>query len=147
MGGIGLRQLCDWAMIFRSHGADIDNAKLISNLRRFGLTKSWKLFACIAVGYLGVPADRMPLYDPEFSRKSEIVLEEILEGGNFGENTKRRAGVQGRVAGWKYGLFRLRATVRNFFFLFPLIPAEATFLLFNRLFCGTFSWARRSLTH
>ncbi len=145
-GGIGLRQLCDWAMIFHSHSADIDREQLTANLRRFGLTNGWKLFACIAVGYLGVPADRMPLYDPSFVRKSEIVLAEILAGGNFGENTKIRAGVKGRVAGWKYGFFQLRSSARNFVFLFPLIPAEATFLLFNRLVFGTFSWARRSLT-
>ncbi|MDE7335762.1 MAG: hypothetical protein K2N10_05580, partial [Muribaculaceae bacterium] len=128
-----------------SHSADIDREQLTANLRRFGLTNGWKLFACIAVGHLGVPADRMPLYDPSFVRKSEIVLAELLAGGNFGEITNIRAGVTGRVAGWKDGSFQLRSSARNVVLLFPLIPAEATFLLFNRLVFGTFSWARRSL--
>lgn len=146
MGGIGLRQLCDWAMIFQSHGADIDTAKLISNLRRFGLTKSWKLFACIVVGYLGVPADKMPLYDSAFSRKSEIVLEEILDGGNFGnyakDLTRPRNG-----SGLKHTLTTIRILTRYFISLFPLMPIEAIFLYFNYLSYGTKRFIRRSLTH
>lgn len=144
MGGIGLRQLCDWAMIFHTHSQDIDAEKLKANIKRFGMTKGWKLFACIAVNHLGIPGDKIPLYDPSYAKKSEKVLAEILSGGNFGYYSK--ANTRTKVLG--YGLWHGLGKVRNitgyFLALFPLIPVEATFLYFNRLFYGTIEHTRRS---
>ncbi|MDE6403582.1 MAG: nucleotidyltransferase family protein [Muribaculaceae bacterium] len=88
MGGIGLRQLCDWTLIFHSHGSEIDKTRLTENLHRFGMIKGWKLFACIAVRHLGIEAEKMPLYDPSYAEKSEKILAEILAGGNFGYYSK-----------------------------------------------------------
>lgn len=147
MGGIGLRQLCDWAMIFHNHAADIDTERLKENIRRFGITKGWKLFACIAVKYLGVPADKMPLYEPAYHKKSEKIMDEILVGGNFGRYTKANT----RTPMYGYGLWHGLGKVRNitgyFFSLFPLIPLEATFLYFHRLYHGTIDCTKRTIQH
>lgn len=144
MGGIGLRQLCDWAMIFHSHGSDIDTERLKANIRRFGITKGWKLFACIAVKHLGVPADAIPLYDPAYEKKSERILADILSGGNFGYYSKANARTPIFGRGLSVGLGKVRNVTEYFVSLFPLIPVEATFLYANRLFFGTISHIRRS---
>ncbi len=144
LGGIGLRQLCDWAMIFHTHGRDIDRPRLIENIRRFGITQGWKLFASIAVDHLGLSPDEMPLYEPSYSPKSENILAEILEGGSFGHYTEAYNRVQGKGLGVRYGLEKIRSVTGYFVSLFPLIPAEATFLYIYRLYSGAISMAKRA---
>lgn len=144
-GGIGLRQLCDWAMIFHAHAYDIDTERLKENIRRFGLANGWKLFACIAVRYLGVAQDKMPLYDPEFIKKSEKILDKILTGGNFGyysEDFIRFASYE--YSGFRYGLEKVRSLTGSFIFLFNLIPLEATSRYIDRLFWGPYNIIKRS---
>lgn len=146
MGGIGLRQLCDWAMIFNAHGNDIDRQQLKKNISRFGLIKGWKLFACIAVNYLGVPVDKMPLYDPSYRKKSEKIMEEIIAGGNFGFYSKEFASYGNHKYGFMYGLAKFPAVTKYFISLFTLIPVEATFLYFNRLYHGAISCTKKSVS-
>ncbi|MDE7375634.1 MAG: nucleotidyltransferase family protein [Muribaculaceae bacterium] len=145
-GGIGLRQLCDWAMVFWSHYDDIDIERLIENIHAFGITNGWKLFACIAVEHLGLPADKMPLYDPAFSKKSEKVLEEILSGGNFGYYSEDYMALPASRSSLAYSLRKFRSAANYFFTLFPLMPAESTFLFFNRLYIGTIAVAKRAIS-
>ncbi|MDE7135715.1 MAG: nucleotidyltransferase family protein [Muribaculaceae bacterium] len=145
MGGIGLRQLCDWAMIFHTHAADIDAERLAANIKRFGLTKGWRLFGCIAVNHLGVAADKIPLYDPAYGPKSEKILEEIFTGGNFGYYSKANTRTPVLGYGLRHGLGKMRNVTQYFFSLFPLIPVEATFLYFNRLYYGSIALAKRSM--
>lgn len=135
-GGIGLRQLCDWAVIFQTRGSELNYAGIVENLRRFGLVKPWKLYACIAVGYLGVAPDRMPLYDPAYAAKAEKILDEIVAGGNFGTSSAAYARLHAHGYGWRYAFAKLRNILSSFASLWPLAPVEATFLLFNRLFSG-----------
>ena len=146
-GGIGLRQLCDWSLILHTHYDDIDTAKLENNLRRFGMTKGWQLFACIAVNHLGVSPDKMPLYDPAYSDKSEKIFDEILRNGNFGYYSKAYA----RTPLYGHGVWHAMGKVRNimgyYFSLFSLIPAEATFLFFHRLTAGTSEYTKRAIRY
>lgn len=136
-GGIGFRQLCDWAMILQNHGDKIDKEQLKENLNRFGITKGWKLFACIAVNQLGVSAEKIPLYDPEYSRKSEKVLEDIIDGGNFGYYSKAFLRTKGQTThGLRYSLNKLRSYTGYFFFLLPIIPMEAIFMYLSRTYNG-----------
>lgn len=143
MGGIGLRQLCDWALIFHTHAGDIDTAALEENISRFGMTKGWKLFACIAVTHLGVPHDKMPLYDPAYCPKSEKILIDILAGGSFGYYSKAVARTPIHGHGLWHGLGKVRNITEYFLAIFPIIPVEATFLTVNRLFSGTISAIRK----
>lgn len=145
MGGVGLRQLSDWTMLFHTHASDIDTARLVDNIRRFGMTEGWKLFACIAVNHLGARPDAIPLYDPAYTPRSRKILDEILSGGNFGFYTKEYARTKGSVAGLRYGLNKVRNCTKYFISLFPVIPLEATFLYFNRLFYGTIACTRRTI--
>ena len=132
-GGIGLRQLCDWTMIFHSKSADIDKKELVSTLEKFKLVKGWKLFACIAVEKLGLPADKMPLYDPAFSKRAGNILEEIIEGGNFGYYAKSNASLISHKYGLRDEIGKFRAITGYFVSLFPIIPGEATVIYAGRL--------------
>ena len=61
---------------------------LESRLRGMGLMPEWKGFAALAVGYLGMPADAMPLYSdaPKYRRKADRICRLVLQTGNMGHN-------------------------------------------------------------
>ena len=87
-GGIGVRQICDWARLLWTYRQDIDLALLGSRLKSMGLMIEWKAFGAFAVDYLGMPADAMPLYSPDkkWKRKASRICAFIIEVGNFGHN-------------------------------------------------------------
>lgn len=135
VGGIGLRQLCDWAMVFRAHGGEIDLNRLEANIKRFGLTRGWKLFGCIAVERLGVPAGQMPLYDPRFSRRAGVMLEMIMHGGSFGFHSALNATAPTYDYGVKYTFEKFRYISRYMLYTFPILPAEAVSFYLYRQCC------------
>jgi hypothetical protein len=88
IGGIGLRQICDWCRLLWTWRETIDAGLLERRLREMGLTSEWKAFGALAVDYLGMPAEAMPLYDASarWSRKARRICAFILKVGNFGKN-------------------------------------------------------------
>ena len=48
----------------------------------------WEAFGALAVDYLGLPVEAMPLYSAKkkWSRKASLILKRIIETGNFGHN-------------------------------------------------------------
>ncbi len=87
-GGIGLRQICDWCRILWFFRDTIDRSLLESRLHTMGLLSEWRSFAALAVNYLGMSADAMPLYvsSERWDRKSRRICDFILEVGSFGKN-------------------------------------------------------------
>lgn len=87
-GGIGLRQVCDWCRLLWTFRDELDVALLEQRLREAGLLAEWKAFAALAVDWLGMPEDAMPLYSAykRWSRKAKLIMSIILETGNFGQN-------------------------------------------------------------
>lgn len=119
--GIGLRHLCDWAMLLHAHHGSIDRRELQQLLRRFGLLRAWQSFAPIVVHHLGLPEAECPLYSPEYAKKSDKVLAVILREGNFGHysplfSKKPRPYLRRKLHSL---VFHSRRT----FSLFPLEPA------------------------
>ena len=95
--GVGLRQICDWCRLIWTYRKEIDAALLEKRLLEAGLLTEWKAFAALAVDWLGMPEDAMPLYSKEakWSRKAKHIMDYILEVGNFGHNrtgSKRKIG-------------------------------------------------------
>lgn len=88
LGGIGLRQICDWCRLLWTYRETIDSELLGRRLREMGLVSEWKAFGALAVDYLGMPAEAMPLYDASvrWSRKARRICAFILKVGNFGQN-------------------------------------------------------------
>lgn len=88
IGGIGLKQICDWCRLLWTYKDEIDRGLLESRLRKMGLMAEWKAFATFAIVYLGMPIDAMPLYakTAENTRRAKKICELILDSGNLGHN-------------------------------------------------------------
>lgn len=87
-GGIGLRQICDWCRLLWTYRAEINIPLLQKRLLRMGIMTEWKAFAKFAVVELGMPEEAMPLYShkKKWLHKAQLILDYILETGNFGHN-------------------------------------------------------------
>ena len=90
IGGIGLRQLCDWVMFLHKHHKNIDLVTLERDLENFDLTRAWQIFASVAVKHFALPAEECPLYSSKFDDKSFQVMNVILNEGNFGNHSGKR---------------------------------------------------------
>lgn len=86
--GIGLRQICDWCRLLWKFRDKIDVCLLESRIREMGIITEWKAFASLAVNYLGMPVEAMPLYSDEekWKKKAGKILAFIFKTGNFGHN-------------------------------------------------------------
>lgn len=84
-GGVTLRQMCDWCRLLWTYKDSIDSKLLERRVKRAGLTSEWKAFGELAVNYLGMPMEAMPLYskDEKWSRKAEKIVDFILKGGEW----------------------------------------------------------------
>lgn len=86
--GIGIRHLCDWAIVLHHYRAQINREELLQILRQLDFHDAYKAFGAILVKYLAVNCFPLPLDDSDF-QWAEQVLPDILHGGNFGKNIKR----------------------------------------------------------
>lgn len=86
--GIGLRQICDWCRLLYTYKGQINISLLERRLKKSRLMSKWIVFASLAVEFLGMPNDAMPLYDSStrFSKKAKKVMRLILDTGNFGQS-------------------------------------------------------------
>ncbi len=84
--GIGLRQFCDWAVHLDRFGLEIDRGALLKDLEDLGILEEWKGCAAFVVSFLGVPAEKVPLYDPKYGKRGARLCRVVLDGGNFGVN-------------------------------------------------------------
>lgn len=123
-GGIGLRQLCDWTMYLHKFHGDIDKDLLKADLHRFGLSEAWQILGCIAVEYLGLPPEELPLYTGEYKDKSDMILQIIWSEGNFGKYSK---GATPRPVGYIQG--KLHSFRRNSSRYGRLIPISPVYMM------------------
>ncbi len=89
-GGLGLRQLCDWARVLHTHSGKINLPLLEERLRLMGLESEWKTFVLFLVRYLGLPEEEAPLYDGRFGKRADKLWRYIEKVGNFGKNRQHR---------------------------------------------------------
>lgn len=78
--GMNLRQICDWCRLLWTYKDSLNHELLESRIRKAGLMSEWKAFAALAVEYLGMPVEVMPLYDVRGKKKAEQILKHILKG-------------------------------------------------------------------
>lgn len=88
VGGIGLRQLCDWCRLLWTFRDSINTRVLESRLKEAKIMSEWKGFAAFAVDYFGMPVEAMPFYvdSPKWHKRADKLGKLILEAGNFGHN-------------------------------------------------------------
>lgn len=98
-GGIGLRQICDWCRLMWTYRDKLDLRLLESRIRKMGVMSEWRAFAVLAVEYLGMPVEAMPMFDGRGQKadgrckidkrwkwKAERIMNYVMEVGNFGHN-------------------------------------------------------------
>lgn len=88
-GGVGLRQISDWAMFLKARRDRLDLERLERLLRNLGLMRAWKVFGAFAVEYAGLSSDSVPFYEPVGRKRLERMLSFVFECGNFGLNDSR----------------------------------------------------------
>lgn len=92
--GVGLRQLCDYALALHHKHAEIDRTKLLEMLDDLALTRAYRVFGYICTHYLGMPSEALMLEPSKKEvRLAHRVMEDCLKGGNFGqaESNKRQS--------------------------------------------------------
>ena len=121
--GVGIRQMCDWALFLHHQNSAINWQELEITLNRLGLIKAYRAFICILKEHLGL--EDIPIETNEKDhRMSVLILSNILRGGNFGHNT--RASNQ---TSWRYKIETLRITISNCLHYFWLAPIELSLMI------------------
>lgn len=123
-GGVGLRQLCDWAMYLHAFRDEIDRDLLLKDLKRFHLLRAWRMMGTIVVEHLGLPEEDFPFYHatPTVKKVAHITMELIWKDGNFGfHNPGRTQRPDGYLPG---KLHSFRSVHRRLWRVFPLCPAD-----------------------
>ena len=114
-GGIGLRQVCDWCRLLYTYRNSLNCGLLESRVKKAGLMSEWQAFAALAVDWLGMPVEAMPMFTasskfqtPSVKRKTAKIMARIMDTGNFGHNidesyrNKRSFLVRKVIAAWRY---------------------------------------------
>lgn len=141
--GIGLRQVCDWAMLLHAQRDKIDRKAVAALLARLGLTKAAKLFGVVAVKYLQLPKEELPVpYAEQDLPTGDWLLGDIWQGGNFGQyDTVRKKRPKGYWSGKFYTFTRAWKRCRE---LGALAPAEARWYpLMLALHSAQAQWEKR----
>ncbi len=89
-GGVGLRQLCDWACYVSAFSEKFNREELKRLIKLFKLHTPISLFATICVQELGVSADKFSDIVSTSESRYNRVLDKIWSGGNFGFYSKIR---------------------------------------------------------
>lgn len=78
---MNLRQICDWCRLLWTYRESLNHGLLESRLKKAGLMSEWKAFAALAVDYLGMPVEALPLYstDKKWHVKGEKIKRYVLE--------------------------------------------------------------------
>ncbi len=110
-GGVGLRQICDWAMLLHCSYGKYDKEQLEQDLKHCGLMQVWKSVGCLVVEHLGLPAEEFPFYDTSLKSKAEICHKIIMIDGNFGKYSrvfKKRDYLSQKIYGFQQFLKRTK---------------------------------------
>ena len=136
IGGIGLRQICDWCRLLWTYKKIINIDLLSKRIKDANAMTEWKVFATLAVDYLGMPADAMPLYSDakKWKKKARKLLHLIIETGNMGHN--RDVSYQQEYSGIKRKMTTLRIVSRYSYKQFQIFPMDALKIWWKMLLRG-----------
>lgn len=114
--GIGLRQICDYAVARRYYEGRVDEEQMREIWRRTGLDKWQVLLEGFVEEYLGGSEESFD------NKKTGILLDIVLKGGNFGVYSEDRA--KASRARLSRKLHTLRSFVGNVGFALRYAPGE-----------------------
>lgn len=85
IGGIGLRQLCDWAMFVNSVDAAVFEDQILPEIERCGLQQFAKVLTATCIKCLSMPAVKAPWCREITEGMCNAMMEEIFRGGSMGK--------------------------------------------------------------
>lgn len=138
IGGVGLRQICDWCRLLWGYREELDLQLLESRIRRMGLMSEWKVFGALAVEYLGMLVGAMPMLDEndnengKLKKKAEKVLKRVLKSGNFGHNND--LSYRSKYTGIAYKVVAMWRRLMDFASLIQVFPVDAPKFFMGYLF-------------
>lgn len=124
--GIGLRQICDFMTVIKNSPLDFDNEQWTSDIKSLGLERVYGVMACIGNKYFGLEKSKFPFYSEEYAVLADYLIEDILEGGNFGKEWQNRRFVKG--GRFKRNIYLLKWVLGRYRFVRKIYPVES----FNR---------------
>ena len=125
--GIGLRHLCDWAVMMHHYAEEIDKERLMEVLRNVGVLKAFLAFGTILVDKLGMKDFPLALSEKDRKMQSRI-LKDIMQSGNFGRG-KRKV----KQVGIRYKLETMTLTLKNCMRYFSLASNELMLIPYRRM--------------
>ncbi len=131
-GGIALRQLCDWVMLVKNERKQMDISRFLSYLKQFHFRGMYGAMAYIAVKYLGLKKEMLPItLQEKDSKNGEKMMELVMERGNFGhyEKNKLRTFQPGLIRNLKNYIRAYHSCIRFFSFC----PREAIWFPIRKL--------------
>ena len=125
--GVGFRQICDWVILLHRCHSQVEVQLLSRKLKELRMERIWAEFGRLAVNYLGLPADELPLAPANLAstRRTHKLLQHIFISGNFGRfdaNGRDHSQVPYMVRKWRSFTFQSKRLVK----LFRLFPGYAT---------------------
>lgn len=82
--GIGVRQLCDWALFMKTHSENINKNSFKELVDSFDLLYAMKEFAAFTIKYLGAKPEYFPFETNINGKYVDVILNDVFSGGNFG---------------------------------------------------------------
>ena len=127
--GIGLRQICDWCRLLWTFRGEINSSLLLKRLSEMRLISEWNAFSELAVKWLGMPAEAIPLYSYSsvWERKASRIIKYVLKVGNFGHNKDRTYYIKHKVVVRK--MISCGRLVKDCLDIFKIFPID-TFKMF-----------------
>ena len=121
--GVGFRHLCDWCRCLYVTRGQWDETWLRDTLRSIGLLKPWLVFGYVAVKYMDLPRDAMPLYRDYSDRHALRLLDAMFDEGNFGYHSEHRQHAKSdSYVAYRFSNFKWK--LQRFGFLFRIFPVN-----------------------
>lgn len=90
-GGLGLRQVCDWALFVEKGLDDVAVPHLLALLKETGLYRFAAAVTLAACRHLGLALDKDP-FDVQDTALADALFADFMESGNFGRANENFAG-------------------------------------------------------
>ena len=117
--GIGLRQICDYAVARRHYEGRVNEEEMREIWRLTGLEK-WR---GVLEGFVETFLEESSFADAQDNKKkADVLLDIVLKGGNFGIYSKDRA--EASRARWSRKLHTFRSFADNLGFALRYAPGE-----------------------
>jgi len=127
--GIGLRQICDAAILYHAYNKVIDSEQLRLMYKNAGILKWVHVLHVLLVKYIGLPKEDLPFPYPE-NLDADWMMEEIWNSGNFGFYDERY--LEGKVSFVSVHPDGARRLWRSMRLYFKYAPQEVIFFPIRR---------------